>query len=144
MEEKGARDAAYANAAFQWSNPERDWPDGHYAQDGECNGKPMCKKLDGSGGFYKLNGYPVQICAWSRAHCTQRAPATPQPRTPSCTQAVRCPPLRPCLLASCSTARPSHATLPVDTAAWQASSSTTRGPSASPAKPPWPLAPAPG
>ena len=141
MEEKGARDAAYANAVFQWSG--KDGFDGHYAQDGEYFGKPRYKKLDGSGGFYEHNGKSVDICAWSRAHCTQRAPATPQPHTPSCTQTVRWPALRPCLLASCSTARSTHPTLPVDTAAWQASS-TTRDPSASQPVPPLSLLPAPG
>ena len=83
MEEKGARDAAYANAVFQWSNSGEDWSDGHYAQDGEFRGKPQYKKLDGSGGFYKHKGDPVGICAWSRAHCPQRSrPPHPSHTTP--------------------------------------------------------------
>ena len=77
MEEKGARDAAYANAVFQLSNSGKDWADGHYAQDGDYRGKPRYLKLDGSGGFYKHNGKPVEIlylAGWNQWNSRNNSP----------------------------------------------------------------------
>ena len=50
-----------ANAVFRVSNSGEDWFNGYYTQDGECNSKPKYKKLDEGGGFYKRNGYDVEI-----------------------------------------------------------------------------------